>query len=106
MTKSYHHISWDSGEFAYQFLPVIIDVFRLSNVTFYAKGEDKCKVLSTLFKLEVLNLECFGCPAMTELILQNMTCEAYPITHANTIHCAHLKALTLDRWMRSNLYNV
>lgn len=101
LTKNKHFIDWDSGAFPYEVLREIVDsVVKSPECEFFAKGQEKCALLSTIFDgKHFTNLEEFGCPNITDWqVLENFECSSYPCRHKNTPHCAEKKAATYGLW--------
>ena len=90
-TRNFHGIVWNSGR---------LDYSKLSNFLpgavkgeYFAKGTEKCKILSNLLDKEVEILEDHGCPKVQELVdEENWICSSYPIRHKTTLHCAEPRA--------------
>ena len=69
ITENVHGLEWDYGSYDYSLLKQIFQSIKLRFAygIFYAKGVDKCRLLSSFLKKEVYNLEEFGCPEVENL---------------------------------------
>ena len=103
LTNKLHNIQWGSGNLPYTSLPIVVEIFTLPGIQYYAKGEQKCQLLSELFQRDVRNLEDIGCPAISMLANGDINhagkCQSYPHGHRNTLHCAQKKATTYYKWL-------
>ena len=64
------------------------------NAEVFAKGLEKCKLLTRLFGQNVENLDDYGCPKIQELVETNSSwiCPSYFFRHKTRLHCAETKA--------------
>ena len=71
---------------------------------FFAKGYEKCKILSEILETKVTNLDDYACLKVQNLIFKdeeyNWRCSNYPFRQANTLHCAERKAFAYGTWTR------
>ena len=71
---------------------------------FFAKGYEKCKILSEFLKTKVFNLDDYVCPKSQFLIFKeeeyDWRCINYPFFHAKILHCAERKAFAYGTWTR------
>lgn len=114
LTKNLHLMDWDSGTFPYDVLKEVVQsVTKDQNCEFFAKGFEKCKVLSSIFEgKHFTNLEHFGCPTVSDLsfidenglFCDSFRCTSYPFRHQYTTHCAERKALLYGQWTK-NFFN-
>ena len=70
---------------------------RQYRAEYFAKGLEKCKLLSTLLGKEVENLDDYGCPKIQHLNT-DWLCTNYPYRHKTTLHCAERKAKAFGEW--------
>ena len=97
-TKHLHGIAWSSGKLDYEKLfPVFYDV-KVMNAEVFAKGFEKCRLLSTLLGQNPENLDDSGCPKVQDLVRTDSLwiCSSYPFRHKTRLHCAERKAKVYD----------
>ena len=102
--KNLHGINWSSGKLKYIELSSIIHQHCSSTTNFFAKGLEKCNLLSNYLCKDVENLDDFGCPKNSKLFKNLDTdwdCSNSPYRHKKTFYSAEKKAyafgiLTLD----------
>jgi hypothetical protein len=88
-----HHIPpWGTGRYT---LKEIISYLDLEK-KFYAKGDEKCRLLSDLLGVPVVNLESLGCPPLGKL---------GDFDHESHIHhhCPVYKAFKFYTWLTSHV---
>ena len=105
LSAKLHKIQWLSGQFSYEDLSVVVNLFTVPGVQLYAKGSVKCRILSEIFQREIKNLEELGCPAIAQFDKISLLCEAYPVKHRNNLHCAQRKAKTFYSWLQTHSCN-
>ena len=89
-TKNLHGINWNNGKVDYSDPPTIIHQHCSPTTKYFAKGLEKCKILSD-----------FGCPKASKLISNEDTiweCSNYPYRHKKTLHCAEKKGYAYGTW--------
>ena len=95
-TKPLHVINWNSGHENHTELGKILKNLQAPETEFFAKGYEKCKILSEILETKVTNLDDYACLKIQNLILKDeeydWRCSNYPFCHANTLHCAERKA--------------
>ena len=101
ITKSRHLIGWNGGEYHYSNLCDVVNALTIPDVKYYAKGLEKCRILSNLFKIPFENLENLDCPPLHELIADSdpIECVAFPKRHRLTPHCAQKTAVLYYKWL-------
>lgn len=69
LTRKYHNLEWCSGHEPYINLETTCQNLLQNNEVdkIYVKGEEKCKWFENIIHKKVINLECLGCPALSEL---------------------------------------
>ena len=67
---------------------------KVLNAEVFAKGLEKCRLLTSLLGQNVENLDDFGCPKIQDLVKTDSlwTCSNYPFRHKTRLHCAERKA--------------
>ena len=70
LTNNLHGLDWDEGNIPYCDLKTIClsFSFRFTRKNFFAKGIEKCELLSKLLQKTVYNLEDLNCPRISEII--------------------------------------
>ena len=60
----------------------------------FAKGLEKCKLLTNLLGQNVENLDDHGCPKIQDLVKTDSLwiCSSYLFRHKTKLHCAERKA--------------
>ena len=103
-TKFLHGLYWHRGDYPYSFLGDFCKsvVLRYPNSKFYAKGTEKCSVLTNYLRKTVENLEDFGCLKVEEIQSTAACCERHshllPNYQADK-HCAQRKARIFSNWL-------
>ena len=101
-TKNVHGVNWNNGKVDYADLPTIVYQPCSPTTEYFAKGLEKCKILSNYLCKDVENLDNFGCPKASKLISNEDTiweCSNYPFRHKKTLHCAEKKAYAYGTWV-------
>lgn len=101
LTANMHDIAWNSGFWFYTELKQLISYLKVKgDVTYYAKGSQKCHLLTALFGFPFLNLDDIGCPSIVQLPLETIPCQAFPHIHSESrvMHCAQKKANAYSTW--------
>ena len=66
-TKHLHGINWSSGYKKYSEL----EKLEAKEMEFFAKGYEKCKILSEFLETKIINLDDYACPKVQFLILKD-----------------------------------
>ena len=93
-TKHLHGIAWSSGKVDYEKLfPVFYDI-KVMNAEVFAKGLEKCRLLTNSLGQNVEKLDDYGCPKFQDLVKTHSLwiCSSYPFRHETRLHCAERKA--------------
>ena len=72
-TKNLQGINWNNGKIDYSDLPTTIHQHCSPTTEYFAKGLEKCKILSNYLFKDVENLDVFGCPKASKLISNDFT---------------------------------
>ena len=93
-TKYLHGIAWSSGKLDFEKLFAVFYDINVINEEVFAKGFEKCRLLSTLLGQNVENLDEYGCPKIQDLVKSDSLwmCSSYPFRHKTRLHCAERKA--------------
>ena len=100
-TKNMHGINWNHGKLDYSELAFIIHQHCSPTTEYFAKGLEKCKILSPYLCKDVENLDDLGCPKASKLLEYKdveWNCSNYPYRHKKTLHCAEKKAYVYGIW--------
>ena len=88
----------------YTELEKILKNLEATDTKFFAKGYEKCKILSEFLETKIINLDDYACPKVQFLIFKDeeydWRCSNYPFRHAKTLHCAERKAFAYGTWTR------
>ena len=73
LTNNLHGLDWDEGDIPYCDLKTIClsFSFQFTRKNFFAKGIEKCELLSKLLQKTVYNLEHLNCPQISEIIFSS-----------------------------------
>ena len=79
-TKHLHGIAWSSGKLDYEKLFAVFHDIKVKNAEVFAKGLEKCRLLSSLLGQNLENLDDYGCPKLQDLVNTNSSwiCSSYP----------------------------
>ena len=108
-TRHLHGINWSSGYEKYTELEKILKNLEATDTEFFAKGYEKCKILSEFLETKIINLDDYACPKVQFLIFKDeeydWRCSNYPFRHAKTLHCAERKAFHTEHGLDVFLTN-
>ena len=104
-TSHLHGIAWSSGKLDYEKLFAVFYDIKLMNGEVFAKGLEKCRLLTTFLGQNVENLDDYGCPKIQDLAKTDSlwNCSSYPFRHKTRLHCAERKAKVYGEWAMENL---
>ena len=104
-TKHLHGIAWGSGELDYEKLFAVFYDIKVMNAEVFAKGLEKCRLLTNLLGRNVENLDDYGCPKIQDLVKKASLwkCSSYPFRHKTRFHCAERKAKVYGEWAMQHL---
>ena len=104
-TKHLHGIAWSSGKLDYEKLFAVFYDIKVMNAEVFAKGLEKCRLLTNLLGQNVENLDDYGCPKIQDLAETDSLwiCSSYPIQHKTRLHCAERKAKVCGIWAMRHL---
>ena len=96
-TNHLHGIAWSSGKLEYEKLFAVFYDIKVMNADVFAKGLEKCRLLTRLLGQNVENLDDYGCPEFQDLVGEGKTnslwfCSSYTFRHKTRLHCAERKA--------------
>ena len=97
-TSHLHGIAWSSGKLDYEKLFAVFYDIRVRNAEVFAKGLEKCRLLTILLGRIVENLDDYGCPKFQDLVKtdSSLICSSYPFRHKTRHHCGERKAKCME----------
>ena len=104
-TSHLHGIAWSSGKLDYEKLFAVFYDIKVMNAEVFAKGLEKCRLLTRLIGQNVENLDDYGCPKIQDLVktVSSWICSSYPFRHKTRLHCADRKARAYGEWAMQHL---
>ena len=104
-TSHLHGIAWSRGKLDYEKLFAVFYDIKVMNIEVFAKGLEKCRLLSSLRGRNVENLGDYGCRKIQDLIKTNSSwmCSSYLFRHKTRLHCAKRKATVYGEWAMQHL---
>ena len=99
-TKHLHEIAWSSEKLDYKKLFAVFYDIKVTNAEVFAKGLEKCRLLTRLLGQNVEDLEDCGCPKNQDLVKTDSLwiCSSYPFRHKTSFHYAERKAKLYGEW--------
>ena len=78
------------------------------NAEVFAKGLEKCRLLTRLLRQNVENWDHYGCPKTHDLVGggkmdSSWICSSYLFRHKTRLHCAERKAKVYGEWTMQHL---
>ena len=78
------------------------------NAEVFAKGFEKCRLLTRLLGQNVENLDDYACAKIQDLVGErkgnsSWICSSYPLRHKTRLHCAERKAKVYGDWNMQHL---
>ena len=104
-TSHLHGIEWSSGKLDYEKLFAVFYDIKLLNAEMFAKGLEKCRLLTNLLGRNVENLDDYDCPKIQDLAKTDSSwiCSSYLLRHKTRLHCAERKANVYGDWAMKHL---
>ena len=104
-TKHLHGIAWSSGKLDYEKLFAVFSDKNVMNAEVFAKGLDKCRLLTNLLGQNVENLDDYSFPKTQDLVKTDSLWirSTYPFRHKTRLHCAERKAKVYGEWAMQHL---
>ena len=90
----------------YDRLFAVFYAIKVLNAEVFAKGLEKCRLLSRLRGQNVENLDDYGCPKYRDLdgeANSSWMCSTYLLRHITRLHCAERKAKVYGVWAMQHL---
>ena len=93
-TSHLHGIACSSQKLHYEKLFAVFYDIKVMNAEVFAKGLEKCRLLSNLLGRNGENLNDYGCPKIQDLVKMDSSWifSSYPFRHKTRPHCAERKA--------------
>ena len=103
--KKLHRIAWSSGKLDYEKLFAVFYDIKAMNAEVFAKGLEKCRLLTNLLGQNVEVLDDYGCPKIQDLVKTPglWNCSSYPFRHKTRHHSAERKAKVYGDWAMQHL---
>ena len=104
-TSHLHGIAWSSRKLEYEKLFAVFYDIKVMNAEVFAKGFEKCRLLTHLLGRNVEILGDYGCPKIQDLVKTDSSCicSSYPFRHKTRLHCAERKAKVDGDWAMQHL---
>ena len=104
-TKHIHGIAWSSGKLDYEKLFAVFYHIKVMNAEAFAKGFEKCRLLTNLLGRNVENLDDCCSPKVQDLVTTDSLwiCSSYTFRHKTRLHCAERKAKVYGEWAMQQL---
>ena len=82
-TNHLHGIAWSSGKLEYEKLFAVFYDIKVMNAEVFAKGFEKCRLLTRLLGQNVEKLDYYGCPKIQDLagegkLNSSWICSSFP----------------------------
>ena len=99
-TSHLHGIAWSTGKPHYEKVFAVFYDIKVMNAEVFAKGLEKCRLLTNLLGRNVENLDDYGCPKIQDLVKSDSSwiCSSYPFRHKTRFHCAERKTYVCGEW--------
>ena len=104
-TRHLHGIAWSSGKLEYEKLFSVFCDIKVMNAEVFAKGLEKCRLLTSLLGQNVENLDDYGCPKIQDPVKTDSlwNCSSYPFRQKTKFRCAARKAKLYGDWAMQHL---
>ena len=79
---------------------IMVSDIRVLNAEVFAKGPEKCRLLTNLLGRNVENLDDYGCPKIQDGVKTDSRwiCSSYPFRQKTRLHCSERKAKMYGDW--------
>ena len=104
-TSHLYGTAWRSGKLDYEKLFAVFHYIKVMNAEVFAKGLEKCRLLTNLLGQNVENLDDYGCPKIRDLFKKDSSCICYSylFRHKARLHAAERKAKVYGEWAMQHL---
>ena len=105
--RDLHGIAWSSGKLGYEKLFAVFYDIKVMNAEMFAKGLEKCRLLTSLLGQNVEKLDDYGWSKNQDLVKTDTLwiCSSYPFRHKTRLDCAQRKAKVYGEKAMQHLYN-
>ena len=103
-TSHLHGIAWSSGKLDYDKLFAVFYDTEVMNAEVFAKGLEKCRLLTRFLGQNLENLDDYGCPKTQDLVKTDSLwiCSSYLFRQKTRLRCAEGKAKVYGKWAIQN----
>ena len=105
-----HGIACSSRKLEHEKLFAVFYDINVMNAVVFAKGFERCRLLTILHAQNVENMDDYGCPKTQDLVGEgkrdsSWICSSYLFRNKTRLHCAERKAKVYGEWamQHSNL---
>ena len=107
-TSHVQGIAWSSGKLEYEKLFAVFYNRKVLNAEVFAKGFEKCRLLTRLLGQNVAKLNDYGCPKIQDPLGEGKAnsswiCSRYTFRQKTRLHCAERKAKMFGDWAMQHL---
>ena len=108
ITRHLQGIAWSSGKLEYEKLFTVFYDVKIMNAEVFAKGVEKCRLMTRLLRQNVENLDDYGCPKIQDLVGGGKAdiswiCSSYLFRHKTKLHSAESKTKMYGDWSMQHL---
>ena len=104
-TSHLNDVTWSSGKLDYEKLFAVFYYIKVMNAEVFAKGLEKCRLLTRLIgqNVEIFGDYCF--PKMQDIVETDSSwiCSKYSFRHKTRLHCAGRKTKVYEKWAMQRL---
>ena len=104
-TNHLYGIAWSEEKLDYEKLFAVFYDKKVMNAELFAKGLEKCRLLTEFLGQNVENLDDYGCPIFQDLVKTDRlwNCSSDFFRHKTRLHCAERKAKVYGEWAMQHL---
>ena len=104
-TRRLHGIACSSGKQDYEKLFAVFYDIKEMNAEVFAKGLEKCRLLTSLLGQNVENFDDCGCPKIQDIVKTDnlWNCSSYSFRLKTRLHCTERKAKVYGDWSMQHL---
>ena len=104
-TSHLHGIAWSSGKLDYEKLFTVFYDINVMNEEVFAKGFEKCRLLTNVLGRNIENFDDYGCRKIQDLVKTKSSwiCSSYSFRTKTRLHCAERKAKVYGDWAMQHL---
>ena len=100
-----HGIASSSGRLDFDKLSAVFYDIKVMIGEVFAKGLEKCTLLTRLFGQKMEHLGDYGCPNVQDVVKTDTSwiCSSYLFRHKTRLHCAEREAEKYGEWAKQHL---